>query len=131
MKGGQKWQLQTVMFRMVKSWITQTLPGQQSHITRLLRLPANRQDLCRCRGNVNGATGGLYTEGVFEIAAVNNAAFVFGDILYWDSVAGKLTKTSTGDGKFYAGRCAEAKAETGTVAKVKLGEMGDIDGPST
>ncbi len=79
----------------------------------------------------NGATGGLYTEGVFEIAAVNNAAFAFGEHLYWDSVAGKLTKTSTGDGKFYAGRCAEAKAKTGIVAKVKLGELGDIDGPST
>jgi predicted RecA/RadA family phage recombinase len=79
----------------------------------------------------NGSTGGIYAEGVFEMPAVNNAAFVFGDILYWDSSAGKLTKTSTGDGKFYAGRCVEAKAETGTTAKVKLGEMGDIDGPST
>jgi predicted RecA/RadA family phage recombinase len=80
---------------------------------------------------LNGATGGVYAEGVFEIAAVNDTAFAFGEHLYWDSVASKLTKTSTGDGKFYAGRCVKAKAQTGTATEVKLGDMGDVDGPST
>jgi predicted RecA/RadA family phage recombinase len=65
------------------------------------------------------ATGSAETEGVYELPAVNNAAFAVGDQLYWDATAGKLTKTS--EGNTAAGWCTEVKAEAGTVARVKIG----------
>lgn len=65
-----------------------------------------------------GETGSINVEGVFELPAVNNAAFAVGDALYWDAVAGKLTKTATSNTQ--AGWAAYAKAETGTTAYVKI-----------
>ncbi len=66
----------------------------------------------------NGAAGSVHLEGVFELAAVNNAAFAVGDWLYWDVSEEKLTKVSTGN--IPAGYCVATKAETGTTAEVKL-----------
>jgi predicted RecA/RadA family phage recombinase len=67
----------------------------------------------------SGAEGELAVAGVFEAAAVNNAAFVVGDALYWDDTANKLTKTAQGNTA--AGWATEAKAESGTTARVKIG----------
>lgn len=66
-----------------------------------------------------GITGSLKTEGIYELPAVNNAAFAVGDPLYWDGAAGNLTKTATGT--ILAGWCVEAKATATTVGKVKIG----------
>ncbi|MFO7153945.1 MAG: DUF2190 family protein [Caldicoprobacter oshimai] len=66
-----------------------------------------------------GAIGGVRTEGVFELPAVNDTEFNVGDQLYWDTAAGKLTKNSSGT--IPAGWCVEAKATNGDVAKVKIG----------
>lgn len=65
-----------------------------------------------------GATGSLEVVGVFELPAVNNAAFSAGDKLYWDATNGKLTKTATD--MIPAGWCVADKAETATLAQVKL-----------
>lgn len=65
-----------------------------------------------------GATGGVRTEGVYELPAVNDTAFNVGDQLYWDSIAGKLTKVSASNTP--AGWCVEAKAADGTTVKVKI-----------
>lgn len=64
------------------------------------------------------ATGSVQLEGVYELAAVNNAAFAVGDRLFWDASASKLTKVSTGNTP--AGTCTETKLEAGTTGKVKL-----------
>lgn len=67
----------------------------------------------------SGMTGSLKTEGVYELPAVNNAAFTVGDPLYWDGTAGNLTKTASGN--ILAGWCFEAKATATAVAKIKIG----------
>lgn len=67
----------------------------------------------------NGDTGAVAIDGVFEMNAVNNAAFSVGDILFWDDTANKLTKVSTENTP--AGICVEAKETTGTTAKVQIG----------
>lgn len=69
----------------------------------------------------NGATGVLAVGGVWELPAVNNAAFSVGDILYWDDTANKLTKVSTDNTP--AGMCVAAKGTTGTTAQVQIGRM--------
>lgn len=66
-----------------------------------------------------GATGGLRVVGIYELPAVNDTAFVVGDQLYWDNIAGKLTKISAGN--IACGWCAEPKAQAGTLARVKIG----------
>ena len=66
-----------------------------------------------------GATGSLHVEGVFEMPAVNNAAFSVGDALYWDVSAQKITKTSTDNTP--AGWAVYPKAQTGATAYVKIG----------
>lgn len=66
-----------------------------------------------------GATGGIRTEGIFELPAVNDTAFNVGDQLYWDNTASKLTKTSTDN--IPAGWATEPKAKTAAVARVKIG----------
>lgn len=66
------------------------------------------------------ATGGLFTPGkVFELPAVNNAAFALGDRLFYDSTACKITKVSTGN--IYAGYAAADKAATDITAYVRTG----------
>lgn len=62
--------------------------------------------------------GILMVSGEHELAAVNNAAFAVGDVLYWDDSANKLTKTATGNTRI--GWAAAAKATTGTTGRVML-----------
>lgn len=64
-----------------------------------------------------GATETILLTGVWELPAVNNAAFVVGDVLYWNTEDKKLTKDSTG---VPAGMCTSPKTNTGTTAEVKL-----------
>lgn len=62
--------------------------------------------------------GILMVDGEHELTAVNNVAFVVGDILYWDDSANKLTKTATGNTR--CGVCAAAKATATTTGRVRL-----------
>jgi predicted RecA/RadA family phage recombinase len=66
-----------------------------------------------------GATGSVSMEGVYEASSVNDAAFVAGDLLYWDAAASKLTKTA--EANTPAGVAFGAKALAGAVALVKIG----------
>jgi predicted RecA/RadA family phage recombinase len=66
-----------------------------------------------------GATGSVKTTGIYELPAVNNAAFAVGDQLYWDAAAGNLTNVSAGNTP--AGWATEPKALAGTTARVKIG----------
>lgn len=66
-----------------------------------------------------GATGSLHVSGVFELPAVNNAAFNVGQQLYWDPVGGTLTDQQAGN--VPAGWATEPKALAATVARVKIG----------
>jgi len=63
-------------------------------------------------------TGAVKLDGVYEIAAENDAAFSVGDHLFWDDSNSELTATATD--MVAAGICVEAKAEAGTSAKVLL-----------
>lgn len=67
----------------------------------------------------NNADGAVQRLGIVELDAVNNAAFVQGDFLFYDLTAKKLTLTASATTKI-AGLCTAAKAETGTKAKVLL-----------
>ncbi|MDF2631428.1 MAG: hypothetical protein K0Q85_24 [Caproiciproducens sp.] len=66
-----------------------------------------------------GATGSVTITGVFEAAAVNDAAFTVGDLLYWDDTANKLTKTSASNTP--AGVAIEPKLTAGATARVRIG----------
>ena len=66
----------------------------------------------------SGDIGAVRVDGVYQIAAVNNSAFTIGEKLFWDTSAEKLTDTATNN--IAVGLCVEAKAETGTTAKVLL-----------
>ena len=66
----------------------------------------------------NGATGPVSLSGVYEIAAVNNAAFTQGDLIYFDTVAKKATKDTS---KAFLGVAMRDKEAAGTTAWVKIG----------
>lgn len=66
----------------------------------------------------NGATGPVSLSGVYEIAAVNNAAFTQGDLIYFDTVAEKAT---TDTSKAFLGVAMRDKETAGTTAWVKIG----------
>lgn len=66
-----------------------------------------------------GATGSLHVAGVFELPAVNNAAFTVGQQLYWDPVAQVLTDVAQNN--IPAGWATEPKAQAATTARVKIG----------
>jgi len=66
-----------------------------------------------------GATGSVHVSGVFELPAINTAAFAVGDDLYWDPNAGVLTNVA--ENNVPAGWATEPKAETETTARVKIG----------
>lgn len=73
------------------------------------------------------ATGSVHLEGVFELAAINTAAFSVGDRIFWDASASKLTNISAGNTP--AGLCVDGKLEAGTVARVKLlGTAAELQG---
>lgn len=65
-----------------------------------------------------GATGGILTQGVFEVNAVTGTAFAVGDDLYWDSVEKRVTKTTTNN--TLMGYAASPKASASNLALVKL-----------
>ena len=67
-----------------------------------------------------GATGSLHVTGVFELPAINNAAFAVGDTLYWDPIA--LNLTNVGVNNIPAGWAAEPKLLAGATARVKLND---------
>ncbi len=66
----------------------------------------------------NGATGPVSLSGVYEIAAVNNAAFTQGDMIYFDTVAKKATKDAS---KAFLGVAMRDKLTDATVGWVKIG----------
>lgn len=66
----------------------------------------------------NGDTGPIALSGCFEVAAVNNAAFTQGDLIYFDTSAKKATKDTS---KAFLGVAMRDKATEGTTAWVKIG----------
>lgn len=66
-----------------------------------------------------GATGSVEVVGVYELPAINNAAFAVGDALYWDPVASNITNVQAGN--IPAGWATEPKLLAGTTARVKIG----------
>jgi predicted RecA/RadA family phage recombinase len=65
-----------------------------------------------------GATGSAHVVGVYELPAINNAAFAVGEQLYWDPVAGVLTNVAQNN--VPAGWATEPKALADTTARVKI-----------
>lgn len=65
-----------------------------------------------------GATGSVHVVGVYELPAVNNAAFTIGQQLYWDPVANVLTNVDQNN--IPAGWATEPKAQAATTARVKI-----------
>ena len=74
-----------------------------------------------------GATGSLYTTGVFELPAINNAGFAVGDTLYWDPVALNLTNVAAGN--VPAGWATETKLLAAAIARVKLCDNSYVQQP--
>lgn len=66
----------------------------------------------------NGDTGPIALSGCFEVAAVNNAAFTQGDLIYFDTSAKKATKDTS---KAFLGVAMRDKDTAGTTAYVKIG----------
>jgi len=66
--------------------------------------------------------GELWTEGGWEMAAINTAAFDQGSDLYWDAAARKATNSATTGtaNNLLIGYAGAAKAKTDAVALVKL-----------
>lgn len=64
-----------------------------------------------------GTMGAVSLEGVYEMEAETTAAFAVGQKLCWDVANHRLTAT---EGDVAAGIAVEAKAETASVALVKL-----------
>lgn len=67
----------------------------------------------------NASTGSVALEGVWTVPKATGATWSFGEALYWDATASKVTTTSTGNTP--AG-CAFAAAESGaTTGRILLG----------
>lgn len=71
-----------------------------------------------------GAIGAVTLEGVWEVPAVTNAAFLVGDVVYWNASSGYVTKTATNN--VFFGIVVEAKGTTAAKAKVMLGRSAII-----
>lgn len=65
-----------------------------------------------------GATGELALTGIWSVAKVTGAAWVLGDLLYWDNTAKNFTKTATSN--TLAGYAAEAATSGATTGKILL-----------
>lgn len=65
-----------------------------------------------------GATGRAAVEGVFELPAIDTAAFTQGEVVYWDAGASKLTNEGAENTR--AGWCVAAKLQAGTTAQIKI-----------
>ena len=74
-----------------------------------------------------GAMGSVHVTGVWELAAINNAAFAVGDTLYWDAVAGNITNISAGN--IPAGWATELKLLAGNTARVRLCDNSYVQQP--
>lgn len=76
---------------------------------------------------VVGATGSVHVTGVWELPAINNAAFAVGATLYWDSVAGVVTNVAVGN--IPAGWATEPKLLADTTARVRLCDNSYVQQP--
>mgnify|MGYP001004195036 CR=1 FL=1 len=74
-----------------------------------------------------GAVGPVHVTGVFELPAINTAAFAVGTTLYWDPVAGNLTNVAVNN--IPAGWATEPKLLAGTTARVRLGDNSFVVNP--
>lgn len=70
---------------------------------------------------LDGVTLAVCVEGVFELAKATGAAIDFGDLVYWDDTAKKITATATNNTK--CGYCVEDTASGDTLIKVKLAQL--------
>lgn len=67
----------------------------------------------------SGATGVIWTEGVFDLAKTTGQAYAAGARIYWNSST-KKTTTTTG-GNLQAGVAVDAATSGATTARVLLG----------
>lgn len=66
----------------------------------------------------SGATGVLYTTGYWTVPTVTNAAFAYGDALYWDDSANVATKVAAGNTPL--GTCRLTKGSSGATTVVDI-----------
>ena len=74
-----------------------------------------------------GAFGSVHITGVFELPAINNAAFAVGDTLYWDPVAGLITPVAVVNSP--AGWAVEPKLLAAGTARVRLADNSYVQQP--
>lgn len=74
-----------------------------------------------------GSTGSVRVTGVYELPAINTAAFAVGATLYWDPVAGNLTNVALNT--IPAGWATEPKQLAGTTACVRLNDNSFVVNP--
>lgn len=98
-----------------------------------LPIPYNSVVLLTSRIGIAGETiapfavGSVHVTGVFELPAINNAAFAVGDTLYWDPIATLITNVAAGN--IPAGWATEPKLLAGAVARVRLGDNSYVQQP--
>lgn len=63
----------------------------------------------------------IATEGVFSLPKATGEAWAFGDAIYWDPTAKKLTKTATNNKRIGAAVAAAVNADTS--GRIKLGTL--------
>ena len=73
-----------------------------------------------------GAFGSVHITGVFELPAINNAAFAVGDTLYWD-VAGLITNVAVVN--IPAGWAVEPKLFAAAITRVRLCDSSYVQQP--
>lgn len=69
----------------------------------------------------NGAQGAVYVRGAFRLPKATGAAWTPGDILYWDTTPGELTKTATANGPAGIAYAAAASGDTTGVCLLNVG----------
>jgi predicted RecA/RadA family phage recombinase len=67
---------------------------------------------------IEGADVALDTEGVYELPKATGAAWAFGDALYWDATAKKLTVTASGNTRVAVAVAVAASGDTVGLAKI-------------
>jgi predicted RecA/RadA family phage recombinase len=70
---------------------------------------------------LNGATGSMHLEGVFEIPAASGDTFSAGDPVYWNASTEQITATPGTNA--YAGIVTQEKTSGQEVAEVKIGRV--------
>jgi len=80
----------------------------------------------------SGATGVVYTEGVFTLAKTTGQAWTEGQLLYWDDTAKKVTSALAAGANKLIGCADKAAASGDTTGDVQVaGQVGPDPGSAT